>query len=246
MNAGIRTILVAVDFGDASTRALALAGSLAQAVGATLRVLHAELLDAPPYFTQAQLDVLEGEAQANRARAIEFLRAFGAAHVSGPFETVVENRSAADAILHASAGADLIVMGTHGRRGPSRWWLGSVAERVLRETRVPLLVVHATGTALPAASTFREGMLLRPSHDAPLTRTQALTAALASAFGGSVFTLATDEPRQARQATGATWVALPAPTPRSAHWLSHVGEPLVTSCSMPVLFVPEAEEGLTP
>lgn len=243
MNAGIRTILVAVDFGDASTRALALAGSLAQAFGATLRVLHAELLDAPPYFTQAQLDAIEGEEQANRTRALNYLRSFARAHVSGPFETVVENRAATEAILHASTGTDLVVMGTHGRRGPSRWWLGSVAERVLRETRVPLLVVHATAASRPAELAFREAMFMQPSHEGSWPRTRALADAIALAFGGGVFTLATNDARQAREATGATWLAVPAPTPRTSPWLAHVGEPLVTSCAMPVLFVPEAEEG---
>jgi nucleotide-binding universal stress UspA family protein len=244
MNPAIKTILVAVDFGEASTRALALAGSLAQALGATLRVLHAEVLDAPPYFTQAQLDALEGEEQASRARALDYLRSFAKAHVSGPFETVIENRAATEAILHASASADLVVMGTHGRRGPSRWWLGSVAERVLRETRVPLLVVHDTGASRPAASAFREGMVFQPSHDGAWPRTRALADAIASAFGGGAFTLATDDARKARQATGATWVAVPAPTPRMSSWLAQVGEPLVTNCAMPVLFVPEAEESL--
>jgi nucleotide-binding universal stress UspA family protein len=244
MNPGIKTILVAVDFGEASTRALALAGSLAQVFGATLRVLHAQLLDAPPYFTQAQLDVIEGEEQANRARALDYLRTFAKAHVSGPFETMIENRAATEAILHASTDADLVVMGTHGRRGPSRWWLGSVAERVLRETRAPLLVVHATGASRPAESAFREGMLLQPSREGSWPRTRALAGAMASAFGGGTFTLATDDARKAREATGATWVIVPAPTPRTSPWLAHVGEPLVTSCAMPVLFVPEAEEGL--
>lgn len=41
------------------------------------------------------------------------------------------------------AGYDLIVMATHGRGGVQRWMLGSVAERVLHTTRVPLMVVHA-------------------------------------------------------------------------------------------------------
>jgi len=36
------------------------------------------------------------------------------------------------------------------------------------------------------------------------------------------------------------------PTPRTSHWLSHVGEPLVKGCAMPLLFVPEAEGGPTP
>lgn len=40
-------------------------------------------------------------------------------------------------------GADLIVMGTHGRRGVSRWLLGSVAEAVLRVAPCPVLLVRA-------------------------------------------------------------------------------------------------------
>jgi len=240
-----RIVLAAVDFGEASSRALALAGSIAQATGATLRVLHAEQLEAPPYFTPAQLAAIEGEAQANRDRASDYLRSVARAHVTSPFETVVESRAAADAILHASAGADLIVMGTHGRRGPSRWWLGSVAERVVREATVPVLVVHATGPVPAAPAVFRSGMVLQPFREGQWPRTHALADVLAHAFTGTTFALTTDDPRQARAATGATWVAVPAPVPRTSHWLAYVGEPLVQGCAIPVLFVPEAEEGFT-
>jgi len=45
------------------------------------------------------------------------------------------------------AGADLIVLGTHGRRGIAHFLMGSVAETVLRESSIPVLVVHE-----PAAS----------------------------------------------------------------------------------------------
>ena len=47
-------------------------------------------------------------------------------------EIVFLEGDASSAIVEASRGVDLIVMGTHGRRGPSRWWLGSVAERVVQ------------------------------------------------------------------------------------------------------------------
>jgi nucleotide-binding universal stress UspA family protein len=240
-----RTVLAAVDFGEASTRALALAGEIAQALGVGLRVLHAEALDAPPYFTPAQIHVLHGEAQENRARAVDYLRAFATAHVTGPFETMVETRAATEAIVHASAGVDLLVMGTHGRHGPSHWWLGSVAERVVRQTAVPVLVVHATGAAIPAERTFRSGMVLQPPRGERSPHTDAVAQTLARAFGGTTFTVGTDNPRQARGATGATWIAVPAPVPRTTQWLSQVAEPLVQSCTMPVLFVPEAAEGLT-
>jgi nucleotide-binding universal stress UspA family protein len=56
----------------------------------------------------------------------------------------------AEAIVQAAeqaegtdAGYDLIVMATHGRGGVQRWMLGSIAERVLHTTRVPLMIVHA-------------------------------------------------------------------------------------------------------
>ena len=47
-------------------------------------------------------------------------------------------------ILRAAEQSDLIVISTHGRSGPSRWWFGSVAEQVLRHCDVPLLVQRAT------------------------------------------------------------------------------------------------------
>jgi nucleotide-binding universal stress UspA family protein len=53
--------------------------------------------------------------------------------------------NAADEIIQAGkkVGADLIVMSTHGRSGLGRWALGSVAERVLRYSEIPLLLVNA-------------------------------------------------------------------------------------------------------
>ena len=242
MSTDVKTILVAVDFSEASARALTLGGGLAKALGASLRVLHAETLDAPPYFTQALLDVIEREEAENRRRAAEFLRTWGREHTDAPFEAVVDNRVAAEAVLHASADADLVVMGTHGRRGPSRWWLGSVAERVLRECRVPLLVVHATGPALPAATAFAGGLVVA-GEDAVAYNTRQLAERVAHAFGGHVIEGTFTDPAAASRRTGATWAAVPVPTPRSSHWLSHVGEPLVKGCAMPVLFVPEAEGG---
>jgi nucleotide-binding universal stress UspA family protein len=57
----------------------------------------------------------------------------------------------AEGILDAARGHDLIVMGTHGRGGPARWWAGSVAERVVREADVPVLVVRGGDGANTAA-----------------------------------------------------------------------------------------------
>lgn len=49
-------------------------------------------------------------------------------------------------------GCDLIVMGTHARTGPTRWWLGSVAEYVVRHAACPVLVVPQAASTGDAAS----------------------------------------------------------------------------------------------
>jgi len=59
-------------------------------------------------------------------------------------EIVVELGDPADVILATKEklGADLVVMATHARRAVARWILGSVAERVVRESTTPVLIVH--------------------------------------------------------------------------------------------------------
>ncbi|MGE0864175.1 MAG: universal stress protein [Vicinamibacterales bacterium] len=235
-------ILVAVDFGDASARAVAIGGVLAARTGARLSLLHTESLDVPPYFTPAQLRALEGEERANAKRAGEYLAAFGRRHTAQPFATLIESRAAVDGILHAAQDADLVVMGTHGRRGPSRWWLGSVAERVLREIHLPLLVVHAGAHDDSAHQVFGRGLVLVEGA-APASRTRQLAGEIAACAEGTVTEVAGADATAARERVGATWAAIPVPVARTGAWRSHVAEPVLQTCSIPVLFVPEADGG---
>lgn len=130
--------LAAVDFGDALARAVAVAGLIADRCGAaTLRLLHAETTEAPAYFTHDQIEALERQQQATRLQAEHFLVQFGRKHTRHPLSAVVKEASPADAILREATNANLVVMGTHGRHRPKRWWLGSVAERVLRDVDRP-------------------------------------------------------------------------------------------------------------
>jgi nucleotide-binding universal stress UspA family protein len=69
-------------------------------------------------------------------------------------EAVIRYGIAADKILDFTVekGADLIIMATHGRSGITRWWMGSVAEKVITEAIAPVLLVRSkrpakTGTA---------------------------------------------------------------------------------------------------
>jgi nucleotide-binding universal stress UspA family protein len=54
-----------------------------------------------------------------------------------------EGTRPADVILQEENNHDLIVMGTHGRKGMSRWFMGSVTEGVLRRAQKPCLIVHS-------------------------------------------------------------------------------------------------------
>jgi nucleotide-binding universal stress UspA family protein len=59
-------------------------------------------------------------------------------------ESLVLYGSAADQILERSAeDFDVVILSTHGRTGPERWVLGSVADRVLRGSHIPVLLVRA-------------------------------------------------------------------------------------------------------
>ena len=77
------------------------------------------------------------EAESNLARACDHLGDAGIA-----IETEVLHGEPGLAIPHAAQSGDLIVMTTHGRSGPARWLLGSVAEAVVRRSTVPVLLMR--------------------------------------------------------------------------------------------------------
>ena len=154
------TVLVGVDFGDASARALAIAGVVATGFHARLRVVHAERFDPPPYFTVEQIARIEAERHAAQAAAAAHLTAFANASSACVAEAIVANEPPVDALLREAEMSDLIVLGTHGRRGPGRWWLGSVAERVVRAAPVPVLVTRA-GMTPPPRELFERVLLVQ-------------------------------------------------------------------------------------
>jgi nucleotide-binding universal stress UspA family protein len=61
--------------------------------------------------------------------------------------TVLRVGSVAEVILGVAEelGVDCIAMSTHGRTGPARWLLGSIAERVVHNSKVPVLLIRAAG-----------------------------------------------------------------------------------------------------
>jgi nucleotide-binding universal stress UspA family protein len=143
-----KTILCPVDFGELSAHALRHANLLAGCGNAKVIAIYANWFEAPAYFTAGRVEELQKQYRGAFAEAERSLRAFVDSTLGengGKVVTRVVEALPADGIrdMAASTGADLIVMGTHGRSGFNRWMLGSVTERILRESPVPLLTVRA-------------------------------------------------------------------------------------------------------
>ena len=144
----VSRVLVGVDFDDASASALKMAGVLASTWDADITVFHASTPDAPAYFTADQIETLEAEREQSRAGTAAQVRAFAEEQVQRAVHVVVEEGPPGDALVRMAADFDLIVVGTHRRHGARRWWLGSVAEAVVRRSPRPVLVVPA-GAGVP-------------------------------------------------------------------------------------------------
>jgi nucleotide-binding universal stress UspA family protein len=148
-------ILVPVDFSEHSDLALASAGALARRFGAELDVLHviAELGVPDPYFADAA--ELRALTKAARDRVPEAL-AERVDQVLGedvPAGTHMEVGTPAAAIAEFAGeqGSDMIVLGSHGRTGMERVFLGSVAEGVVRRAPCAVLTVKPFGKKLAEA-----------------------------------------------------------------------------------------------
>lgn len=238
-----KMILVGVDFGDASARALGIARVLASAFQARLRALHADRFEPPPYFTMEQISRLEAERRVSQAATADNLARFAAASAY-QVETVVADEPAVDAILDPAHGADLIVVGTHGRRGPGRWWLGSVAERVVRAASVPVLVTHAGST--PPRDVFRRVTLLHDDDDDDGSvngddeALHSCAAALAGVSDGALIeggTISRCGPDSLQQAS---LVVLPVRNERPSWGLTDPVARVLASCDRPILFIPSS------
>jgi nucleotide-binding universal stress UspA family protein len=163
-----RSILCPVDFSELSAHALRYAAALARCGGAEVTVLYANSFEAPPYFTESRLEELQRQFREAKEEADRGLRGFVEGTLgegASSIRTRVVEALPADAIrqLSTEMRADLVVMGTHGRSGFNRWMLGSVVERVLRDSQVPVLTVR--GAALESIR-----HVLCPVNDTEISR----------------------------------------------------------------------------
>ena len=142
-----RNILVPIDFDDVSNQALDEAVSLAHKLGANVTVIHVYGLPIYNYPDGSYIPSVE-VADSIKKGAREQLDAFIAKKpvISGvALSSLLREGRTAQEICKAATdiGADLIVMGTHGRGLFGRTILGSVAEAVLRQAPVPVMTIHS-------------------------------------------------------------------------------------------------------
>jgi nucleotide-binding universal stress UspA family protein len=135
----VRNVVVPIDFSAVSEAALAYGRNFARAFGARLHVIHVAENDflrptaADPHVLSAALDrqvankLTQDDRQSLNAVAV-----------------IRKSDAPADEIVQYAKGenADIIIMGTHGRRGIAHVLVGSVAEKVIRSAPCPVLTVR--------------------------------------------------------------------------------------------------------
>lgn len=140
-----KKILVATDFSETSDSALDYAVELAKLTGGSITLLHAyeiPIVGFPDGALVASADVaarllraaqgaLEAQAEKRKGSGV-------------PVEKLLKQDVPWEAVnaVAAEMNADLIVIGTHGRRGLARALLGSVAENIIRRATRPVLTIH--------------------------------------------------------------------------------------------------------
>jgi nucleotide-binding universal stress UspA family protein len=151
--ATIRRLVLPLDGSPLAEQALPVATELAerlQVPGHLVRVVNVAALLAPatglaaPDWSPEVYDDVVGTA---RTEAADYLTAIAARLTGAGVETTsaVLDGSPFASIAAATSADDLVIMSSHGRGGALRWLLGSVAEKLVREAPVPVLLVPAPG-----------------------------------------------------------------------------------------------------
>jgi universal stress protein A len=145
-------ILCPIDFSDKSLAVLDFAARIAPQDGATICLLHVVPSPTGARIGPIPLEPYPVELADSKRR----LEQVGVQHLQGkvPYEVVTLLGDPATEIIQAVTDLkiDLVVMATHGRKGLSHLFLGSVAEHVVRGSPKPVLTVRPESLARPARS----------------------------------------------------------------------------------------------
>ena len=145
----LKKILVATDFSEPSTAALAYGRELSRSFGAVLTLAHVvDDILSRSYGIDGGVVLTDPEVQRRlewsaREQVNELLSAEDRVQLNAEGVILVSNAPATAIITYArEASTDLIVMGTHGRGGMAHLLMGSVSERVVRTAPCPVLTVR--------------------------------------------------------------------------------------------------------
>jgi nucleotide-binding universal stress UspA family protein len=137
-------ILVPTDFSETSNRALEGALVLASKFGSKLTLMHAYTIPMDGYdYAQGLLWPIDDLARAAKKELDRLLAKTKTRHANVDAVLVCGEPASKVTAIAKECGADLIVLGSHGRRGVSRLLLGSVAEKVVRLSPVPVLTISS-------------------------------------------------------------------------------------------------------
>lgn len=140
-----KRILIPLDGSELAECALKVVKSMVEPKDCELVLLRV----AAHQFSTFYLDdpeVVRGLLEADRTQCLSYLQVVASdlSKLGYPAKTIVRDGLAPQLILETAEteGADLIAMSTHGRTGMSRWLIGSVADKIVHGSKVPVLLVR--------------------------------------------------------------------------------------------------------
>jgi nucleotide-binding universal stress UspA family protein len=153
----MKKILIAIDYNPTAQKIVEAGYSLAKSMNAEITLLHVvadytyySSLDYSPimgFDSFSNLGMLQTNTVTELQSAAEDYLQKTKAHLGDPaIKTLVRDGDSGSAILDAAKelNADIIVLGSHSRRGLEKILMGSVAEKVLRSSDIPLFIIPVT------------------------------------------------------------------------------------------------------
>ncbi len=159
----VKKILVPLDGSPTAEHVLPLARFLARGLGAKIELMSViDLVELAHNVSAAENLFLDTLAQDEARRRGEYLAQVAQSFAEAEFRCHAERGKAENAIIEAAAAEPecMIAMATHGRSGLNRWLLGSVAEKILRGTSNPLLLVRPTKSAVTGKEATLESIVV--------------------------------------------------------------------------------------
>ncbi len=184
---GYDRILVPTDMSEFARLAVRYAVLFQERLGSALTLMYADEFYFPVDLLELPMGYYLENAPETKKKLTEQLRDYTRANAPNGGDALIVQDAPARAIVGTAKDmkADLIIMGTHGRRGWRRALLGSVTESVLRDTDTPVLTV--TPSLMKSDDAARIGTILCPVNFTRIARESLRHAcALSAAFGAQL------------------------------------------------------------